>query len=85
MKKKNASIALQSLSESGRWHGVLSDEEREAWLVLLTDLRLVIGERQGVTDEVMERMPDPNDPDEWPLAVLHYLGALQESLVRAAS
>lgn len=85
MKKKNASIALQSLSESGRWHGVLSDEEREAWLVLLTDLRLVIGERQGVTEETMERMPDPNDPDEWPLAVLHYLGALQESLVRAAS
>ena len=28
-------------------------------------------------------MPDPHNPDDWPLAVLHYLGALQESLVDA--
>jgi hypothetical protein len=85
MKKNNARIALQSLSDRGPWHASISDEEREAWLVLLTDLRLVIGARQGVNEETMERMPDPDDPDQWPLAVLHYLGALQESLVRAVS
>ena len=85
LKRNNAQIARRSLGDLGGWRGTLTEEEKEAWLVLLTDLRLVIGARQDVTEEVMERLLDPNDPDQWPLAVLHYLGALQESLVRAVS
>jgi hypothetical protein len=37
----------------------------------------------GVTDETFDAFPDPSDPAQWPLAVLHYLGSLQESLVAA--
>jgi len=61
----------------------LTDEEQEAWLVLLTDLRLAMGVRLGVTEETFNTFPNPNDPAQWPLAVLHYLGSLQESLVNA--
>jgi alkanesulfonate monooxygenase SsuD/methylene tetrahydromethanopterin reductase-like flavin-dependent oxidoreductase (luciferase family) len=85
LKKNNVTIARDSLGDIGAWRGTLTEEQKEAWLVLLTDLRLVIGSREGVTEEVMERSLDPNDPAQWPLAVLHYLGALQESLVRAIS
>jgi Domain of unknown function (DUF2017) len=61
----------------------LTEEEQEAWLVLLTDVRLAMGVRLGVTEETFESFPNPNDPAQWPLAVLHYLGSLQESLVAA--
>jgi hypothetical protein len=61
----------------------LTDEEQEAWLVALTDLRLAMGVRLGVTDETFETFPNPSDPAQWPMAVLHYLGSLQESLVGA--
>jgi hypothetical protein len=85
LKKKNAVIVRESLGDIGQWRAILTEEQKEAWLTLLTDLRLVIGSRQGVTEEDMERLLDPNDPEQWPMAVLHYLGALQESLVRAVS
>lgn len=84
-KRAAAGAALESLGDQGAWKSTLDDGQQEAWLVLLTDLRLVIGTRQGVTEEMMERIPNPRDPEEWPLAVLHYLGALQESLVEAVS
>ena len=61
----------------------LTGEEQEAWLVLLTDLRLAIGVRLGVTEETFQTVPNPHDPAQWPLAVLDYLGALQDSLVTA--
>ena len=35
------------------------------------------------TDETFDTFPNPSDPTQWPLAVLHYLGSLQESLVAA--
>ena len=61
----------------------LTDEEQQAWLVLLTDLRLALGVRLGVTEDTFDVVPSPHDPAQWPLAVLHYLGSLQESLVAA--
>jgi len=62
----------------------LTDDEQEAWLVALTDLRLAMGVRLGVTDETFDAFPNPNDPAQWPLAVLHYLGSLQEKPGRRA-
>jgi hypothetical protein len=82
-KRRGAEQAQEFLGSSGAKHGVLGEDEQQAWLVLLTDLRLVLGTRLGVTEETMETVPDPADPTQLPLAVLHYLGALQESLVRA--
>ncbi len=61
----------------------LTDDEQQAWLVLLTDLRLALGVRLGVTEDSFDVVPSPNDPAQWPLAVLQYLGSLQESLVAA--
>lgn len=84
-KHATAERALASLPEQGTWRGVLTEEDWSAWLVLLTDLRLTLGTRMGVTEETMEMELDPSDPEQWPLAVLHYLGALQDSLVRAVS
>jgi len=82
-KRDTARRVLEYLEEEQR--RPLTDEEQQAWLVLLTDLRLALGVRLGVTEESFEIMPSPNDPTQWPLAVLHYLGSLQESLVVALS
>lgn len=84
-KRETIETALSCLGESGPWKGTLSQQESESWLVLLTDLRLAIGIRLDVTEEKMSIPVDVVDANEWPMAVLHYLGALQESLVEALS
>jgi hypothetical protein len=60
----------------------LSAEEAEAWLTVLNDLRLVLGTRLDVTEE-MDFDLDPNDPEAAQLAVYAYLSWLQEQLVEA--
>lgn len=82
-KREAIKVAIGSLGPQGSWEGWVSEEETDAWLTLLADLRLAIGVRIGVTEEMMERYADPRDPDQWPLAVLHYLGELQASLLEA--
>ena len=54
-------------------------------LAVLTDLRLAIGTRLGVTEETMTTEPDPSDPDGPALSVLHWLGWVQESVLAAIS
>ena len=80
--KRQAALRVLEYLDTGD-RRPLADEEQEAWLVALTDLRLAMGVRLGVTDETFDSFPDPSDPAQWPLAVLHYLGSLQESLVAA--
>jgi len=63
----------------------LREEELHAWLGALNDLRLVLGERLGVTEEVYERELDPHDPEAYELAVYAYLSWLQEQVVEAAT
>ena len=63
----------------------LSDDQIDAWLVTLTDMRLAIGTRLGVDEERMAAELDPDDPSTASMAVLHWLGFLQESIVQAAS
>jgi hypothetical protein len=60
----------------------LSADEAEAWLRVLNDLRLVLGTRLDVTEE-MDFDLDPNDPEAAELAVYAYLSWLQEQLVEA--
>ena len=62
----------------------VNEEQIDAWLSLLTDLRLAIGVRLGVDEEMIEMPMDARVPEQWPLAVMHYLGALQDSLVSVA-
>ena len=59
----------------------LSQEEGEAWVRALTDMRLAIGTRLEVTEETMSVEPEPDDPAAAPLQILHWLGWLQESII----
>jgi Domain of unknown function (DUF2017) len=61
---------------------LLSAEEAESWLRVLNDLRLVLGTRLDVTEEMSFDL-DPSDPRATELAVYAYLSWLQEQLVGA--
>jgi hypothetical protein len=63
----------------------LDGDALDIWLACLTDLRLAIGTRLNVDEERMGADVDPSDPDARSLAVLHWLGFVQEGVVRAAS
>ena len=59
----------------------VSEEQLTAWLGALNDLRLVLGTRLDV-DEDMDPPPD-DDPSAGAFAVYSYLGWLQEQVVEA--
>ena len=62
----------------------LSEDELSAWMGAVNDLRLVLGTRLDVSED-MDPVPEPGDPDA-PLLVLYgYLGFLLESIVDALS
>ena len=63
----------------------LDDEEAEAWLGALNDLRLTLGTRLDVTEETDLSELDADDPRTYPLAVYSWLGYVQETLVDAVS
>jgi hypothetical protein len=63
----------------------LTDEEAEAWLRALNDLRLVLGTRLDVQEGSLLDRIDSDDPDAAGLAVYAYLSWLQEQLVEALS
>jgi hypothetical protein len=50
-------------------------------LAVLTDMRLAIGTRLDVTEEMMQTEPDPSDPEAAAMSVLHWLGWIQESVL----
>lgn len=58
-------------------------EEIDSWLSVLTDLRLAIGTRLGVSEESMLEEIEPTHPDAPAYAVLHWLGWLQETFLDA--
>jgi hypothetical protein len=70
----------------------LDDETTDAWLRALTDMRLALGTRLGVTDDtILEDELDeavlrhPTSPRVAHLCVYGYLGVLQESLLAAVT
>jgi Domain of unknown function (DUF2017) len=75
--------ALQVLAETAR-SDRLSSEQLDAWLRALTDLRLALGTRLGVTEETYDREIDRDDPRAFELSVFAYLSWLQEHAVAAA-
>lgn len=60
----------------------LSEQDAGTWLTVINDLRLAIGTRLDVTEEKMEREIDEADPEAQALSALHWLGWVQESLLR---
>jgi hypothetical protein len=63
----------------------LTEDELDAWLGALNDLRLVLGTRLGVIEELYEEALDPGAPQARETALYLYLTWLQEQLVEAAA
>lgn len=63
----------------------LDEEQLAGWLRGLNELRLVIGTRLDVSEEMVEEPPDADDPSAPAFALYHYLGWLQEHIVEALS
>jgi hypothetical protein len=74
-------VVQKVLGSHGKVDASLAPGEVEAWLTVLTDMRLAIGTRVGVDEEKMSAELDPGDPEAGALAALHWLGWLQESLL----
>ncbi|MFF7250360.1 DUF2017 domain-containing protein [Embleya sp. NPDC008237] len=100
-KRDNARIVLADLAElidlteppdaeelrgqGGEHRVVLDSQGVQGWLGTLNDLRLVIGTRLEVTEDMEEfeaKLAD-DDPRRWLFAVFHWLGGLQDSLLGA--
>jgi hypothetical protein len=80
-KKKALDRLADGLGKEGPMDLSLSHDEAEDWLTALTDIRLAIGTRIDVTEDIMSDELDPNDPKAPALAVLHWLGWVQESMI----
>jgi hypothetical protein len=87
--RDNKVKAVRTMKERLKGRGPLEtsipEDEVLAWLTGITDLRLAIGTRIDVTEEMMGADLDPEDPDAPALSVLHWLGWLQESILAEIS
>jgi len=61
----------------------LDADQADQWLRALNDMRLVLGTRWDVTEQLDYGKLDPNEPRGRELAVYGYLSWLQEQLVEA--
>ena len=61
----------------------LSEEELSAWLSALNDLRLVLGTKLDVSEDMYADGVPPDDPRAPAFALYGYLGWLQEQVVEA--
>jgi hypothetical protein len=73
---------LAALPADGPGEVRLDPESVESWLSTINDVRLALGTRLEVTEEVPE--PDPDDPDAPAYVVYLWLTELQGVLVEAA-
>ncbi|MFN2589061.1 MAG: DUF2017 family protein [Actinomycetota bacterium] len=72
----------ESLGPAGDATVEMSPDLTSAWLAWLTDVRLAVGTRLGVTEEKMGAEVDPASPDAPAWEVLHWLGWIQESILQ---
>jgi Domain of unknown function (DUF2017) len=82
-KRQNAQALLADLPGDGGGQVRLDADTVERWLTGLNDVRLSLGTRIGVTEEMAE--PDPADPDAPSYAVYLWLTELQDVLVQVAA
>jgi hypothetical protein len=85
-KKYFAQTLLETLPAKGG-RVKLSAEQARDWLRALNDIRLMFGVRLEVTEDFEDQLSglDPKDPRVAAFEVYGWLGAVQESLVRAIS
>jgi hypothetical protein len=79
-----AQTVLDTLPAGGG-HVRLRPEDAQAWLRALNDVRLAIGTVLGITEDYEDQMEAASwaDPRSAYLEVYHWLGYIQDSLVRA--
>src|SRR5579864_994083 len=63
--------------------GELDEEQLVAWMKAVNQMRLVLGTRLDVTEDMYEEGIDPSDPRAPAFALYSYLGLLQEHIVQA--
>ena len=82
-KRAAASDALLQLQPllAGGGKLVLDRDQADTWLAWLNDIRLVLGTRLGVTEEMYDEDLDLDDPRAQLLGVFSWLAWLQESLL----
>jgi len=83
-KKYFAQTLLETLPPAGGKVKLTGDQARD-WLRALNDIRLMFGVRLEVTEDFEDQLAglDPKDPRAAAFEVYGWLGAVQESLVRA--
>jgi hypothetical protein len=83
-KKYFAQTVLETLPPKGGRVKLNADQARD-WLRALNDVRLMFGVRLNVTEDFEDQLAtlDPKDPRAAAFEVYGWLGAVQESLVRA--
>ena len=69
------------LGRAGGARVSLAPDDVQAWLTTLTDMRLAIGARLEITEDLMDAPLDPGHPDSPSMAILQWLGWLQESIL----
>ncbi|NMM87529.1 hypothetical protein B2J88_24775 [Rhodococcus sp. SRB_17] len=80
-KKASGRALLASLPETGG-KILLTQEQADAWLSALNDVRLALGTNLGIDADTPESL-DPDDPRAPHLDVYHWLTWMQDSLVQA--
>jgi hypothetical protein len=63
----------------------LDEDQLVAWLKAVNQMRLVLGTRLDVTEDLYDEGMDPSDPRAPGFALYSYLGWLQEHIVQALS
>jgi hypothetical protein len=61
----------------------LDEEEALAWMRAINDMRLLLGTRLEVTEDLVDRQVAPDDPRAPGLALYDYLSLLTQELVEA--
>jgi hypothetical protein len=81
VKEGVAGVVLDTCSARGG-RVRLTDEQAQAWLTALNDVRLALGTMLEVTEDMPDELPadDPRAPH---LVVYHWLTWVQESLIQA--
>jgi hypothetical protein len=75
-----ATLERAAKLRGARWSIDLDQDETQAWLGVLNDLRLTLGVRLGVTDD-LDGEVDDDDPRAPGFHLLYYLGWLEEHLL----
>lgn len=82
--KDGVAAVVLDTCPSGGGRVRLSDEQAQAWLSALNDVRLALGTILDVDEDMPDELP-PDDPRAAHLPVYHWLTWVQESLIQALS